>query len=84
VLAQEEGEAPWRARAANPFRGGEFRGLENRTYSVRPAMVTTKQLLREAAEAVLKESCGEGFLLQPKIEDFDKLEYRCVPPVQQE
>ena len=38
--------------------------------------VTTPMYLRKAAEAVAKESCGESWLLQPKIHDMELLEYR--------
>lgn len=33
--------------------------------------------LRAAAETLARESCGESWLLQPKILDMDSLEYRC-------
>lgn len=32
--------------------------------------------LRKAAETLARESCGEPWLLQPKIEDMETLEYR--------
>jgi hypothetical protein len=34
--------------------------------------------LRRAAEVLVRESCGEDWLLQPKILDMDSLEYRCM------
>ena len=33
--------------------------------------------VQEAAELVAKRSCGEGWLLQPKIADMPEMEYRC-------
>ena len=33
-------------------------------------------LLEVAADRVLKESCGEGWLMQPRIADMTRLEYR--------
>ena len=36
--------------------------------------------MQEAAELVASRSCGEGWLLQPKISDMPEMEYRCSPP----
>ena len=33
--------------------------------------------VQEAAELVASRSCGEGWLLQPKIADMPEMEYRC-------
>ena len=33
---------------------------------------------QEAAELVASRSCGEGWLLQPKIADMPEMEYRCA------
>lgn len=38
--------------------------------------VSTPMYLRRAAEVLAKESCGEPWLLQPKIRDMESLEYR--------
>ncbi|CAL8461766.1 g1297 [Coccomyxa elongata] len=38
--------------------------------------VSTPGYLRKAAEVLAKESCGEPWLLQPKIRDMESLEYR--------
>lgn len=38
--------------------------------------VTTPMYLRKAAETMARESCGESWLLQPKILDMERLEYR--------
>ena len=38
--------------------------------------VGTPAYLRAAARVVARESCGEPWLLQPKIQDMDRLEYR--------
>jgi hypothetical protein len=39
--------------------------------------VSTRPYLRAAAEVLARESCGEPWLLQPKVEDLELLEYRC-------
>ena len=36
--------------------------------------------VQEAAELVASRSCGEGWLLQPKISDMPEMEYRCSSP----
>ena len=38
--------------------------------------VSTKPFLRKAAMQMLKQGCGEGWLLQPKVLDMPDLEYR--------
>lgn len=38
--------------------------------------LTTEFYLREAALLMALKSCGEGWLLQPKIMDMPNLEYR--------
>ena len=34
--------------------------------------------VQEAAELIASRSCGEGWLVQPKIADMPEMEYRCV------
>lgn len=41
------------------------------------ALKLCNKLLQEAAELVASRSCGEGWLLQPKIADMPEMEYRC-------
>ena len=48
---------------------------------VRTSIVQTTQLLREAAVHIIRTGCGEAWLLQPKLRDFDTSEYRCTLPV---
>jgi len=38
--------------------------------------VTTQQLLRDVALHIIRTGCGEGWLLQPKLRDFETSEYR--------
>ncbi len=62
------GEKLWRAKPAFPDNTPEdVRQSEN---------VSTVPFLREAALQMLKQGCGEGWLLQPKILDMPDLEYR--------
>ncbi|CAK0779312.1 hypothetical protein CVIRNUC_004740 [Coccomyxa viridis] len=62
------GDAPWRTRPAIPEYMGEA--------VTRGGLVTTDPFLKEAAELVASRSCGEGWLLQPKISDMPEMEYR--------
>ena len=62
------GEKLWRSKPAFPDNTPEdVRQSEN---------VSTVPFLREAALQMLKQGCGEGWLLQPKILDMPDLEYR--------
>lgn len=61
---------PWRHVDANPF---EANGT---TMGVRSTMVRPRQLLRDAALHAICTGCGEGWLLQPKLAEFETSEYR--------
>ena len=68
------GEKLWRAKPAFPDHTPEGVRLSGN--------VSTVPYLREAALQMLKQGCGEGWLLQPKILDMPDLEYRSdSPPV---
>jgi len=61
---------PWRARPPLPSGVAE---------EVRAAgLVTTEPYLLEAAQLLSSRGCGEGWLLQPHINDMPDLEYRYV------
>ena len=45
---------------------------------VRTSIVQTLQLLREAAVHLVRTGCGESWMLQPKLRDFETSEYRCA------
>ena len=64
------GSEPWRARPPLPERVPK----EARATGA----LETRPYLRAAAELVTGKSCGEGWLLQPKISDMPDLEYRWV------
>ena len=42
--------------------------------------ISTIPYLRQAASQMMQQSCGEGWLLQPKIMDMPDLEYRWEQP----
>eukprot|EP00884_Botryococcus_braunii_P004847 jgi/Botrbrau1/14363/Bobra.0014s0018.1 len=83
---------PWRARPALPERLAKAldyevtacqEGLLDPEFCADPAGDSGPQLpyesvpyLQEAAEFVLLNSCGEGFLVQPEIVDMSNSEYR--------
>lgn len=48
----------------------------HRPGAAKTGAVSTPGYLRKAAEVLAKESCGEPWLLQPKIRDMESLEYR--------
>lgn len=48
----------------------------NRNQFRRSSIVTTQQLLRDVALHIIRTGCGEGWLLQPKLRDFETSEYR--------
>ena len=62
------GEKLWRAKPAFPKHTPEGVRLSGN--------VSTVPYLKEAALQMLKQGCGEGWLLQPKILDMPDLEYR--------
>lgn len=72
---QADEEEPWLERTTSPFEKGSFTA-GNASFDVRPDMVVTPAYLQPAAEKLLAESCGEGWLLQPEIIDFERGEYR--------
>lgn len=41
-------------------------------------MLTVTGAAQEAAELIASRSCGEGWLLQPKVADMPEMEYRCT------
>ena len=61
-------EELWRARPALPQHTPD--GVRH------SGDVSTVPFLRDAALQMLKQGCGEGWLLQPKILDMPDLEYR--------
>lgn len=69
-LQDDDLAQPWLARSPSPF------DEEGSVKGVRAIVVTAPQLLRVAAEHVLRFACGEGWLLQPKLREFDMREYR--------
>ncbi|CAL8472050.1 g11592 [Coccomyxa elongata] len=62
------GDEPWRAKP--PLPAGLSQELRQ------SGALTTEFYLREAAQLMALKSCGEGWLLQPKIMDMPNLEYR--------
>ena len=62
------GEKLWRAKPAFPQYTPE--GVRH------SGNVSTVPFLRDAALQMLKQGCGEGWLLQPKVSDMPDLEYR--------
>ena len=71
-LLRCRGEKLWRAKPAFPQHTPE--GV------TQTGSVSTVPFLRNAALQMLKQGCGEGWLLQPKILDMPDLEYRCESP----
>lgn len=87
-------DKPWMARPALPDRLAEAAGHEVRACKEglldselcsSPAGDSGPELpfrsvpyLQEAADFVLLNSCGEGFLVQPEIVDMSNSEYRCA------
>ena len=70
------GKACWRAAAAVAPSQDEFSGVTGSLEWDAKAVVMPPYL-QKAAEAVAKRSCGEDWMLQPKIKDMPLLEYRC-------
>lgn len=62
------GDEPWRAKPPLPA------GLRSELHG--SDAITTQPYLRKAAQLMTSRSCGEGWLLQPKIMDMPDLEYR--------
>ncbi|BDA41509.1 hypothetical protein COCOBI_02-2900 [Coccomyxa sp. Obi] len=69
------GMAPWRAGPSLALSDDLSTGTQE-THALVLGAVSTPGYLRKAAEVLAKESCGEPWLLQPKIRDMESLEYR--------
>lgn len=69
IVMRRRGDKLWRAKPAFPQHTPE--GV------TQSGSVSTVPFLRDAALQMLKQGCGEGWLLQPKILDMPDLEYRC-------
>ncbi len=70
VSQEPRSAAPWRAAEPNPFTA------DGTVLGVRSSIVQTHQLLRAAAVHLIRTGCGEGWLLQPKLQHFETSEYR--------
>ena len=72
------GKPCWRAHDEVAPKDEEFKALAGAA-AWDATLVRKRPYLQEAAETVATKSCGEGWMLQPKIQHMPKLEYRCAP-----